>query len=251
MKIIVNNLALEYQDEGQGPVLLCLHGWQDSLHTFNQLTPFLTPSWRVIRLDLPGFGQSQLPPLDWKLEDYTQCVQAFVQKLKLEVAVVVGHSFGGRIVLKSISTHLLNPQWLVLIGCAGVAHRKTVRNKIFTSLAKFGKVLVWIPPLLFWRKQLRAALYRRAGSDYLTTGALKDIFIRVIAEDLSVAATNIQIPTLLIWGENDSATPVAEGRTLARLIPRATLQVIPQTSHFVHVEQPTIVAKLISEFIRV
>lgn len=251
MKVIVNNLALEYQAEGHGPVILCLHGWQDSLHTFDQLAPLLVARWRVVRLDLPGFGQSQLPPLDWKLEDYAQCVQAFVQKLKLEVAVVVGHSFGGRVALKSISTHLLNPQHLVLISCAGVAPRQTVRNYTFKLLAKIGKVLVFIPPFIFWRKRLRTALYRKAGSDYLNTGVLKDIFIRVIAEDLSVAATNIQIPTLLIWGENDSATPLAEGRTLARLIPHATLQVIPQTSHFVHVEQPITVAKLMAEFIRV
>lgn len=251
MKIIVNNLALEYEDQGTGPVILMLHGWQDSLHTFDALVPLLAEGRRVVRLDLPGFGQSQQPPLDWSLQDYASCVQVFVQKLNLSVAVVVGHSFGGRIALKSISTHLLNPQQLVLIGCAGLAQRKNLRNVVFKVLAKIGKVVIFIPPFIFWRKQLRSALYRRAGSDYLNTGALKDIFIRVIAEDLSSAAAQVPTPSLLIWGEQDAATPLAEGQKLAQLMPHATLKVIPSAGHFVHTEQPAAVAQLITEFLAV
>jgi pimeloyl-ACP methyl ester carboxylesterase len=250
MKIIVNQLALEYQDQGTGQVMLFLHGWQDNLHTFDHLIPLL-PGYRLVRLDLPGFGLSQLPPLTWTLKDYAECVQTFVQKLKLEVAVVVGHSFGGRVALKSISTHLISPQQLVLIGCAGVAQRNTLRNSVFKVLAKVGKALVFIPPFIFWRKQLRAALYRRAGSDYLTTGALKDIFMRVIAEDLSGAAQQVVTPSLLIWGAEDAATPLVEGQRLATLMPQAQLKVISGAGHFVHVEQPAAVAQLIQEFLAV
>ena len=60
MKIIVKNLAIEYRDEGTGPVALFLHGWKDNLHTFDPLMPFLSDKLRIIRLDLPGFGESEI-----------------------------------------------------------------------------------------------------------------------------------------------------------------------------------------------
>ena len=97
MKIIVQNLATEYLDEGNGKVVLFLHGWQDNLHTFDSLASLLSPTWRIVRLDLPGFGKSEVPKETGELDNYVQFVKDFINKLDIHVYALVGHSFGGQL----------------------------------------------------------------------------------------------------------------------------------------------------------
>ena len=80
MKIIVQNLATEYRDEGSGKTLIFLHGWQSNLHTFDNLASPLKNYYRVVRLDLPGFGGSEMPKETWDLNKYILFVCDFIQK---------------------------------------------------------------------------------------------------------------------------------------------------------------------------
>ena len=107
MQIIVEGIATEYRDEGTGPVILLLHGWQDNLHTFDALTALLSKNYRVVRIDLPGFGNTELPPSPWHLDDYIEFVDKFIRKIGFGVDYVAGHSFGGRITIKAIATGII------------------------------------------------------------------------------------------------------------------------------------------------
>ncbi len=249
MKIIVRNLAIEYQDEGAGPVMLFLHGWQDDLHTFDLLVPFLSPARRIIRLDLPGFGQSEKPKESWDLDKYARFVSDFAKKLDISIDMLAGHSFGGRIAIKSEVAGYLHPRKIILMASAGVAKRRTSRNAIFQFFAKIGKIATSVPPLIFWREKLHRRMYRLIGSDYASAGALKETFLKIISEDLSESARKITVPTLLIWGARDTETPLSEGEYLSRLIRDSRLRVIGDAGHFVHRERPKDVARLIREFL--
>lgn len=249
MKVIVNNIALEYSDEGNGPVLLLLHGWQDSLATFASLVDNLGKDYRIVRLDLPGFGKSELPKTAWDLSDYINLVQNFITKLNLSVNVVIGHSFGGRITIKGTATKLLSAQKIVLIGSAGIAKTKTARTSLTRLITRLGSLIMYIPPLLFWRKRLRKKLYEMIGSDYLNAGPLQETFLKIINEDLSTYAATISLPTLLIWGAKDTATPLSDGQKLNHLIRQSQLEVFPDASHFVHQEQAQAVAQIIKAFV--
>ncbi|MEW6617473.1 MAG: alpha/beta hydrolase [Patescibacteria group bacterium] len=249
MKIIVQNLAVEYLDEGVGQVLLFLHGWQDNFHTFDSLIPLLSQTRRIIRLDLPGFGKSEMPKETWDLDNYVQFVDEFIKKLGFQVYAFVGHSFGGRIIIKGGATRNLQAQKVILIGSAGIAKDRTFRNSVLKFLAKVGKVIVCIPPLIFWRRRLQKRVYDAIGSDYLNAGKLKGTFLKIISEDLSVSAKKITTPTLLIWGENDIETPLSDGEKMARLITNSELKVISGAGHFVHKEKPQEVAKLVQGFL--
>src|ERR1700684_4042346 len=121
MKVIVDNLAVEYSDEGQGLPLVMLHGWMDSLQTFDAITKFLSTKYRIVRLDLPGFGASELPSKPWFVGGYATFVADFCKKLNIEPVAFVGHSLGGRIILKGLAEHSLSAQKAVLIASAGVA----------------------------------------------------------------------------------------------------------------------------------
>jgi pimeloyl-ACP methyl ester carboxylesterase len=81
--------------------VLLLHGWGANLQTFDGLARPLAPTFRVVRLDLPGFGGTEQPPSDWHIADYAQFVSAFLQKLGVsQPACIIAHSFGGRVTIK-------------------------------------------------------------------------------------------------------------------------------------------------------
>ncbi len=248
MKVIVKNLAIEYRDEGAGKVLLFLHGWQDDLQTFDSLMPFLSAKNRVIRLDLPGFGASEMSKETWCLDDYVNFVAAFLKKLNIKVDVIIGHSFGGRVAIKGLATKTLKADKMILIGAAGIAKIANLRNSILKVVAKIAGLISYIPPLFFWRRQLRCKFYEFIGSDYLDAGVLKETFLKIISEDLKVFAEEIKLPTLLIWGSDDRETPLSDGRQFAKLISGSHLEVISAAGHFVHKEKPQEVAKLIQDF---
>ncbi|MFH1838245.1 MAG: alpha/beta hydrolase [Candidatus Kuenenbacteria bacterium] len=248
MKVIIKNIAIEYLDDGDGPIMLFLHGWKDNLHTFDSLIHILSKQWRIIRVDLPGFGNSELLQKVWNLDEYIQFVKDFIDKLNIKIDVLVGHSFGGRIAIKGVATKILNPKKLILIASAGIAKTHTIRNCFFYIFAKAGKLITLIPPFIFWRKQLRRKLYNVAGSDYLKSGLLKNTFLNIIKEDLSIWASKIIIPSLLIWGDQDTETPLNDGKYLSKIIPHSQLQIIVNANHFVHQENSQKVAELIQQF---
>ena len=249
MQVIVQNLATEYQNEGSGKTVLFLHGWQDNLHTFDALVPFLSSSYRIIRLDLPGFGKTETPKESWGLWGYVRFVDEFIKKLNIEVDTIVGHSFGGRIIIKGEAAKMFGADKIVLIGSAGIAKRNTARNFVLNIIAKIGKALTSMPPLSLWKRQIRRRFYKRIGSDYASAGALQETFLKTISEDLRENAKKITTPALLIWGVNDTDTPLPDGKRLSELIPNSKLHALEEAGHFVHQEKPREVANLITKFI--
>jgi pimeloyl-ACP methyl ester carboxylesterase len=247
MKIIVEGLATEYRDDGQGPVLLMLHGWGNSLRSFDGLCATLQ-GYRIIRLDLPGFGGTEKPPGPWDLLEYVGFVEAFCTKLNVRPDILLGHSLGGRISLKGLEQGKLSCKKLVLIASAGVAKRHTVRNILFATLAKAGKMLLYpLPPSYY--QAMRRKLYASARSDYFSVEGMSETFANIAREDLAERAAHITVPTLLIWGADDTTTPLSEGERLHALIGDSKLVVIPSAGHFVHHERTAEVARHIKEFI--
>jgi len=247
MKVIVKGLATEYEDEGSGPVLLMLHGWGDSLRSFNTLVHRLG-GYRIVRLDLPGFGGTELPRGEWDVGDYARFVQEFCTKLSVAPQFLLGHSLGGRISIKGLARGIFTAEKLVLIASAGVADRPTVQNNAFMALAKVGKLMLKPFPRS-WYLNLRRELYKVTGGDYVSAGALSETFVNVINEDLSKDAGEVHTPTLLIWGEDDLVTPVSEGKKLKTLIKGSELQILHGAGHFVHQQKTDEVAKLIRDFL--
>ncbi len=250
MQVIVQDLLTEYVDEGSGRALLLLHGWGDTLHTFDELTrDLLSAEYRVIRLDLPGFGKSESPKKVWDLNHYVEFVSTFLEKIGVtQVSVLVGHSFGGRVAIKGLAEQKLATERLVLIGAAGVTPRHNLRTVPANIVAKVGNIVTFVPPFYFWRAKLRKWFYRSLKSDYENAGHLKGTFVNIVKETLENQASKVLIPTLLIWGSSDSETPVDDGNRLTTLIPNSSLVIIPNAGHFVHQEHPHVVSQHIREF---
>lgn len=248
---IVDGVDTRFRDSGgAGPIVLLLHGWGDTLATFDPLVSELDGA-RLVRLNLPGFGGSETPVEPWDVARYATFVRRFLDKLGIaEPDVIIGHSFGGRIAIKSVASELIKPKKIVLIASAGAAERSRARRNVFAALAKAGKFLTAFPPLSLFRERLRERLYAAAGSaDYLRAGPLRETFVKVVGENLLADAERLRAPTLLVWGENDEETPLAEARALNRAIAGSRLAIIPGAGHFVHREMPAETAREIRAFI--
>lgn len=251
MKVVVDNLMLNYSDQGSGPAVVLLHGWGASLQSFAGLSKQLA-GYRLIALDFPGFGASVKPADSWTVDDYARLVRNFLAKLKVDkVYCLIGHSFGGRVILKAVGQAYLQPERVVLLGSAGVKPTASSRQLAFQAAAKAGKQVTKLPGLKRLQTSLRRRLYEKSGStDYLEAGAMRQIFLNVIGEDLQAEATKIKQPSLLIWGEDDDATPVSDGKLLQQAIAGSRLEVINSAGHYVYLDQPGQVAKLIKEFLQ-
>jgi len=249
MQIIVDDIDIEYQDTGSGPVVLLLHGWGGNAFSFNPLVRELNDK-RFISLSFPGFGKSEAPANPWGVIDYAQFLSTFLKKLNISgIDIVVAHSFGGRVVIKAIAETMLFPKKLILIGAAGVSQKAFLQR--CTSVAiKVGKIAIAIIPIPSIRRRLKNFARRAVGSDdYRNAGNLKDTLVKVVNEDLRSDASKIETPTLLIWGDQDQQTPLADARTLNNCIKHSYLKIIEGADHFVFVSETKRVAELINDFV--
>jgi pimeloyl-ACP methyl ester carboxylesterase len=248
MTIIVDDLAINYETAGQGKMVLLLHGWGDNLKTFAGLAAVLSKDYRVIVLDLPGFGLSEVQKEAWNLDNYASFLADFLKKLDTEVYAVIGHSNGGALAIRALATGELTAGKLILLASAGIREGKTIPKTAIKVIAKTGKVATfWLPKAQ--RHMLQRVLYGSIGSDYLVAPQLKETFKLTVAQDVQEDAAKLKLPTLLIFAANDPAIPLSDAKRYHNLIKRSKLEVLDGDDHFVHLDQPNRVTELIKEFL--
>lgn len=249
-QIVVDGLLTRYETVGtKGRAILLLHGWGDTSKTFHSLANELGKGDTVYCLNLPGFGGTDSPSQTWGLTDYASFVGMFVQKINLEVNTVIGHSNGGAIALRAIATNKINPRKLVLLSSAGIRDVYKGKKKMLRIAAKAGKVLTKPLPKRTQEKLKRKA-YNTVGSDLFVAEHLQDTFKKVVTDDVQADAEHIHVPTLLIYGTNDEATPPQFGQLFAEKIEGAQLEIVENAGHFIHHDAAERVNKLVEDFIQ-
>jgi pimeloyl-ACP methyl ester carboxylesterase len=117
MNVIVKGHSVHYTRTGNGPIVVLLHGWGDSHKTFSGLESSLKQKYQVIAVDLLGFGASEPPKETYTLEKYAQFVADFLRKIGEEsVFAFIGHSNGGAIAIRGLSSGILHSDKLVLLA---------------------------------------------------------------------------------------------------------------------------------------
>jgi pimeloyl-ACP methyl ester carboxylesterase len=246
--IEVGGLRTRYLRRGSGPPVLVLHGWGASVETVFPIVTGLEAAATVYALDLPGFGQSALPPQPWGVEAYQAFVASFMDALGIERASIVGHSNGGRIAIRMASTEPRRIAKLVLVDSAGIRPKRTLRWYRRVAMAKAGKYAARL--LGGPGERLRDRLVGRAGSaDYLAAGAMRPTLVRLVNSDLREHLSQIGAPTLLIWGSQDADTPLSAARLMEQLIPDAGLVVFEGAGHYSYLDQPARFSTVVSHFL--
>ena len=246
---IVDTIAAVYLRQGEGKDVLLLHGWGDDHRTFSHLVTALSKHYRVTAVDLPGFGATEQPKTAWDLTDYATWLEHFCAKAVIDPYVVIGHSNGGALAIHAIAHHKLQPKKLVLLASSGVRNIANLQRTGIKIIAKTGKIATfWLP--YETKRKLQKTLYGTVGSDMLVAPTLIETFKRTVRQDIQDDASKLKIPTLLLYGNNDKATPVSDGKRLHGLIKGSTFTQVHGAGHFVHHDSAAKVTKQIEEFIK-
>lgn len=240
MKTIqINDLTIQYIDQGEGDVVLLLHGWNAPAETYRLIIDHLSKRFRVIAPNAPGCGGSDEPPVPWKVDDFVDFTIAFAKAMGIQKATLMGHSFGGRTIIKLMNRpkRPFAVDKIVLLDAAGIKPKRPLSYYIKVYSFKLMKAVCSIPPIkALFPNAVENARKKRGSADYRAASEVMRRTMSIcINEDLTPLLGGVDVPTLLIWGENDTATPMRDAHIMEKGIPDAGLVVL-KGGHFAFAE---------------
>ena len=234
MQTVIDGIRLSFDKKGKkGRSVLLMHGWGQNKEMMSFIAEHLSTHFTVYNFDLPGFGESDDPSDTWGSLEYCEFIHKFAEKKKIEDPIIIAHSFGCRIALQYAFRYKVHK--MCLTGAAGIRDDRGVDYYLKVYSYKLGKKILSLKPL----ERYRERLMKNAGSeDYKnSSGVMRSTFIKVVNEDLKPLLSDIDTETLLVFGENDEATPVAKGKMMEKLMPNAALVVFEGEDHYAYFHQ--------------
>ena len=256
---------IHYQDTGpsKNPIpILFLHGFGSSLQTWDSWSEALSSEYRVISLDLPGFGLTGEDPSGIYTDQRSvEVLEAFLKELQIPKVVLVGNSMGGKFAWQFAARYPDQVAKLVLISPDGYAspgmeYGKKTEVPAIAELYRyfFSKTFLAmnLEPAYANPKTLNDALVNRYYDLMLAPGVRGAILARmqqtVLQEPIPFLVT-IKVPTLLLWGEKDAFIPIANSNDYLKVMPNAKRVSLPNIGHLPQEEQPTIGLAALKEFL--
>ncbi len=229
------------------PTLVFLHGWGGTLASLYELASSIAPHSRKILIDIPGFGRSQIPPgtpqSAWGVGEYAKHIETFMELLHIQKPLLCGHSFGGALALY-LAAHI---QTTGLVVIAPSWKRDPVVGEGRGLFSELRSTVGQHIPLRI-KKILYRILYPH--SDFMHFPALAYHFKRIVRQDLSSSADAITIPTMIVWGVEDRATPVSHAHELKKHIAHAALELVTGAGHNLPIRSPDIVRDRVEPFLQ-
>lgn len=246
----IDGVEFHYTVEGEGNPIVLMHGWGCNHTTLASVENVLLPGMKVYNVDFPGFGSSTEPETVWGVEEYTRLIEQFIKAEDIENPIMLGHSFGGRVGILYSSRNIVKK--LILVDAAGVKPRRSLKYYVKVYSYKIVKHLL---PLLFGKNKGQELLDKYRGksgsSDYNNSSPkMRAILSKVVNEDLKHVMPSIKCPTLLIWGKNDTATPLRDAQIMEKLIPDAGLVAFDGVGHYSFLENPYQFAAVLKSFLK-
>ena len=244
MNIVVDGYNICVKTTGTGDkTVVILQGWGTDLGVYDSVAGAIDGSrYRVIQFDFPGFGGSDEPKDPWDVDGFADFFCKFMEVMQIKKATLIGHSYGGRVIIKlaareSIPFEITN---IILIDSAGVLPVRTTaqkwkirKYKILKKFLNMKLIYAMFPEVIDdWRSRQGSADYRNA------TPMMRQCMVKAVNEDLTELLPKIRQEVLLIWGDQDTATPIRDAHIMEEKIPNCGLAVIPGTGHFSFLEKP-------------
>jgi len=245
----VDGVRINYEIVGDGPTVLLLHGWGGCIASMSPIREMLRARYRVVSLDLPGFGESERPRAVWGSDEYASAVTGVLRAAGIaETLAVVGHSFGGKVAIRLAVDHPGLTRSLVLVGTPGVRLPLSARARRRVATVKAARrVAPHLPGAL--RRSLESRLERMGSEDYRNAGEMRPIMVRVVNEDLREVLPQIAVSTLLVWGAHDDAAPLEIARQMEPLIKGSGLVVLEHSAHFPYLDEPAAFSAVLGSFL--
>jgi pimeloyl-ACP methyl ester carboxylesterase len=254
-----------YQDTGPSknaiPILF-LHGFGASLQTWDTWAQALSEDYRVISVDLPGFGLTGEDPSGIYTDQRSvEVLEAFLKELKIPKVVLVGNSMGGKFAWQFAARYPNQVAKLVLISpdgyaSPGIEYGKKPDVPAIADLYRyfFSKTFLAmnLEPAYADPNTLNDALVNRYYDLMLAPGVRGAILGRMqqtVLQDPVPSLASIQVPTLLIWGEKDAFIPISNSNDYLKVMPNAKRVSLPNIGHLPQEEQPSIGLQVLKEFL--
>lgn len=246
MQATIDGIRISYTDSGQGPrILLFIHGFPLCREAWAQQIPAFAPTHRVLAPDLRGLGESETTEGATDMARYADDLAALLVALKIKQATLIGHSMGGYVALAFMERHPDRVGGLVLVGtragadsAEAAAKRRATAVKVRTEGPAF-LVEDMTPKMLAANnrdhelaQQVRALMAPSKAAG--VASALEGMANR---PDMTARLGQIQVPTLVITGAEDTLIPPSESELLAKHITGAELAILPSAGHLVAFEQ--------------
>lgn len=243
------DISLYYEKYGNHKKsILILPGWGETRNTFYYMISFLKNYFTIYIVDYPGFGNSPFPNKDLTVYDYSNLIYELINELALDDPILIGHSFGGRIITTLIGYYKYNFSNIILMNSAGIRPKKTLSKRLKTYYYKFLQKLGNIFPEKLKIKWKNYLFNKFASNDYKDLNDnMKNTFKNIVNEDLTPYLKNIKTKTLLIWGDKDEATPIKDAYQMNKLITNSELIVLKGATHFSYLEQPILINNILFE----
>jgi len=250
---------LHYAERGdrEEEAIIFLHGYSDSWYSFSRVLPLLSPEYHAFALTQRGHGDSDKPECCYTPDDFAADVDAIMDVVGIEEATLVGASTGALFAQRVVLSYPRRVNRLVLIGA------QTPVNEAVSGLREEVQALEDPVPPEFVREFQESTIYQPVPQEFLDTVVSESLKLpaRVwrdymeqavlsIDHDYVVELREIDVPTLILWGEQDPLFPREEQERLAGAIPGATLKVYPETGHAVHWDRPEQVVRDLEAFMK-
>ncbi len=249
MEQLINNTRIYYETYGdsQKQPIIFLHGWGQTHQTFKYLYKQLESDYYIYTLDLAGFGDSEEPKGIWGVKEYADMLKKLVEHAKLKNPIIIAHSFGGRVAIQYAS-ETDDLKKLILISSAGIKPKRKILY--YYKIYKY-KITKKILKALKKNNALNKYQKKSGSNDYKNaTPKMKQVLVKTVNQDLTKILHKIKVPTLLMWGEKDTATPLRQAKILEKKIPNAGLVTFENCGHFSYLEEPMHFSIIINHFLK-
>ncbi len=275
--ITSNGVKLHYVTQGEGPLMLMLHGFPEFWYSWRHQIPEFAKDFKVVAIDLRGYNDSDKPEdkSAYVMDEFIKDVEGVIKGLGYERCVLVGHDWGGAIAWSFAYAHPEMVERLIVLNLphpAKFAQGFRTPQQLLRSSYVFFFQLPWIPELLLQSSDYQAIetaftsmavdksaftkadleAYKNAAAKRGALTAMLNYYRnflqqKMLSQDWSV----LEVPTLMIWGENDTALGKELTYGTEAHVRNLQIKYIPNCSHWVQQEQPQLVNQYMREFLAI
>ena len=240
---------LYYQKCGNNnKVLIILPGWGNNRSTWDYFINKFSEYYTIYIFDYPGFGNTIFPNINLTIFNYAKVFNDFLLDMNITNPTILGHSFGGRLIILLSSIYKKRFNKIILMDSAGIKNfslKKTIRKYLYKFLKKL--------KFLFKNKEkyLQKLLNHFGSSDFKNINTnMQKTFINIVNTNLIKYIPNIKDDTLIIWGYNDTETPYKDAVKFNKSIHNSCLIPINNSSHFPYLDYPILINNIIYEYLK-
>jgi pimeloyl-ACP methyl ester carboxylesterase len=260
---VVLGTRLVYYDRGSGTPLVLVHGMFGDHLDWSAVLESLAEQYRVIAIDLPGFGGSDKSADRYTADFFVEALESFFGTLDLHEAVLVGHSFGGLISALYAASHPERLRALALVSSAGMKEYSSAERALVEEHFSENNLLGLRPEYVELLFAMNFAQFTEARAAYLERQRNKlscpdyKVYAHVLAECMAMAfehpivpvLINAKFPVLLLWGDRDVVFPLELAQAALEVLPQARLEIVSGAGHMLQMDQPEEFVRLLARFI--